>query len=88
LWHRHIDETVWLIASGSSMNYIRKDFFRDKLTVVVNEAHRDWPTQYMLAHHRECCQEAIDKGLTVVASEYSRCDYADGLNVFHGDWYQ
>ena len=59
------------------MNFVKREFFEQKITVVVNEAHRDWPTWYMFAHHRECCQEAVDKGLTVVASEYARCDTAD-----------
>lgn len=79
---------MWIIASGSTLNYVRRDFFKDKVTVVVNEAMRDFPTTYAFAHHRESAQEAIERGLTVISSEYCRCDRGDGLNNLVGDWYQ
>lgn len=80
-------ETIWIIASGPSLNFVPKSFFEGKVTVVVNEAMRDWPTTYAFAHHREPAQEAIDRGLTTVASEYNRCDEADGRNELRGRWF-
>lgn len=86
---RHKGQTIWLIASGASLNFVPRNFFNDsKITVAVNEVHRDWPTTYAFAHHREPAQEALSKGLTVVASQYCRCDRADGLNILDGDWFQ
>lgn len=85
---RHRAETVWLIASGSSLSFVPQGFFAGKITIAVNETFRDWPATYAFAHHREPAQEALDAGLTVVASEYARCDRADGPNALIGDWYR
>lgn len=84
----HAGQTLWLIASGASLNFVPRSFFDDKITVVVNEAVRDWPVAYAFAHHRESAQEAINLKHMTVASEYNRCDRVDGLNDLVGDWYQ
>lgn len=81
-------ETIWILGSGATLDLVPPSFFSDKVTVVVNEVARDFPTTYAFAHHREPAQEAIDRGQTVVASEYCRCDRNDGLNALVGDWYQ
>lgn len=83
----HKGETIWLIASGATLNHVSPSFFKSKLTLVVNEAHREYPAVYSFAHHRETAAEAIEKGLQVVASDYCRCDLADGPNIFEGNWY-
>jgi hypothetical protein len=84
---KHTGETVWIIASGPSLDFVDPSFFVDKMTIVCNEAHRDWPTTYMFSHHGECCQEAIDKGLTVVTSEF-HCGQPDwGRNEFDGEYF-
>lgn len=87
LKNRHADETIWLIASGASLDFVAPSFFNDKTTVVVNEAIRDFHTSYAFAHHREPAQEAMHRGFVTVASEYNRCDRSDGLNELQGEWY-
>ncbi len=85
---RHAGETVYVLGSGKTMDYIPRGFFGDKITVVVNAVSRDFHTTYAFAHHREDAQEAIDRGLMTVASQYDRCDRAGGLNDLRGHWYQ
>jgi hypothetical protein len=83
----HAGAIVFVIASGSSLDAMPKTVFRDGVTVVCNEAYRDWPTTYMFSHHGECCQDAIDRGLTVVTSEYHCGVTAWGRNDFRGAYY-
>lgn len=87
LKNKHLGDVVWIVASGSSLNFVPKNFFDGLITVVVNEAYRDWPVSYAFAHHRETAQEGINRGHVVVASEYCRCDRNDGLNNLQGNHY-
>ena len=93
LKNRHQGETIWIVGSGASLNFVDRAFFNDKTTVLVNETYREWRvdpkrgTSYAFAHHRETAQEGIDRGLHVIAAEYNRCDRADGKNDLCGQWY-
>jgi hypothetical protein len=87
LRNRHIGQTAWIVASGPTLNFISPSFFQDKLTIVINEAFREFPSTYVFAHHREASGEAIGLGLTTVVSDYCRCDVADGPNVFDGSYF-
>lgn len=60
-------ETVWLLASGSSLTYVSRAFFADKITVAVSEAAFDFPTTYACFNHHDRVAEALDAGLIVVA---------------------
>lgn len=97
LRNTHKDERIWIVASGASLNFVPKNFFESEVVILINETYRDYghlnrlpglTGLYAFAHHRETAQEGIDRGFTVVASEYCRCDKADGLNVLNGNWYQ
>lgn len=83
----HFGQTMYVLASGATLNYIDPMFFYNKPTIAINEVHRDFPCTYLLAHHGECCQDAIDKGLAVVTSEYLNGVTAWGNNVFRGSYY-
>lgn len=99
LKNQHKGETLWIVGSGASLNFVSRSFFIDKTTVLVNETYRDLTVltdvnglggaqTYAFAHHRETAQEAIDLGFQVVAAEYNRCDRADGCNELKGEWFQ
>lgn len=87
---RHHGETIWIVGSGASLNFVDRRFFDDKVTVLVNETYREFGQPlhtFAFAHHCETAQEGIDRGFQVVASEYNRCDRADGLNDLRGSWF-
>lgn len=85
LYNTQKDQTIYVIGSGSSLNFVPRNFFDDKITVGVNATHYEFKKlTYLFAHHREDAQAAIDNGFNVVAAEYNRCDRADGLNILNG----
>ncbi len=90
---KHPGETIWIVGSGSSLNFVPRDFFVGKTVILINETYRDFcaPTAanvYAFAHHRKTAQEGIDRGFTVIAAEYDRCDRSDGLNNLQGGFYR
>lgn len=62
-------------------------FFDDKVTVGVNQVWMKFPCTYVVQHHKEGCQEIIDKGLKLVTSEYDCGQYDWGLNDFEGRYF-
>ena len=70
----HRGEAVYLLGSGKSLDFVPRDFFDGKTVVGVNATHRDWPTTYLFAHHREDAQDAINHSRVVVASILSVLD--------------
>lgn len=64
---RHQGATAWVVMSGASMKHVRSSFFRDKLTITVSEAFRDFFHVYAFMNHHECVVEALGRGSHVVA---------------------
>jgi hypothetical protein len=69
LKNRHQGATIYVVASGASLDYLDPQFFAGKIVVVVNEVWRHVPTSYVVMHHQERAQLAIDAGVRVVTSE-------------------
>ncbi len=65
----HKGETVYVVASGASVDRIGREFFVGLTVVAVNEMWEHVPATYALMHHHESAQRAIDDGQTVVTSE-------------------
>lgn len=69
LKHRHAGETIFVVASGRSVDFLDPRVFAGHVVVAVNEMFRHVPATYAVMHHHEHAQEAIDTdGLTVVVS--------------------
>jgi len=85
----HKGETVWLLGSGKSLDFVPRNFFNDKIVVGVNATCNDWPVDYAFAHHYEDAQHALDHGLIVVASQYDQGRAENGMNELkNGAWFQ
>ncbi len=74
-------ETIWIVASGSTLNWVAKDFFADKWSIAINAAQRDFETTYVFAHHREDAAEGVRAGRTVITSEYDQGRLENGKNT-------
>lgn len=84
---RHHGEMIYVIASGASMDFFYPPMFANLVTIGVNQVHRKFPCTYVVSHHPQGCQEIIDKGLTLVVSEFDCGQYKWGRNDFEGDYY-
>lgn len=63
--------TIYVIGSGASLNFVPKEFFHDKICVGINETFRDFPLRFLISHHHENLQEAIDSNnAAVVTAEW------------------
>jgi len=85
-------QTIYVVASGASMDFIDRAFFDDKTVVTVNEMFRELPSAasrdcFTLMHHHEHVQEAIDAGCQVVTSEHDCGFSAWSRHAFKGNYF-
>jgi len=66
---RHQGETIYVVGSGASVDHIGRRFFDGRTVVAINEMFRHVPATYVVSHHHENGQEAIDAGCRLVASD-------------------
>ena len=86
LYGKH-KEDVYILGSGSSLAFIDKSFFEGKITIGLNMVYRDFNVSYMLSHHHNVVQEAINCGQTVITSEWGTCAEVNGRHNFEGEYY-
>lgn len=65
----HAGETIFVVASGASVDHLDPRLFAGLVVITVNEAWMHVKATYALMHHQERAQEAIDAGVTLVTSE-------------------
>src|SRR5262245_41548994 len=71
LYRIFLGKRAWILASGKTMDFIPKELLEPvDLTIGVNEVWRQYPCAYVLSHHGEHLQEAVDAGKSVVTSEW------------------
>lgn len=92
LKHRFRRETIYVVGSGASLQYVPPTFFDDKITVVVNEAYQRFglhlrAPSFVLMHHYDHAQAAIDAGGTLVTSEHESGFSNWPAANFRGDYY-
>jgi hypothetical protein len=68
LRNTHKGETVWVIGSGPSLNFLEPGFFADKIVVSTNTSARifGFVPQYVFSHYHSDAQELIDDSSIVV----------------------
>jgi len=59
---KHEGETVWVLGSGSTMNYIDASFFRDKITVATNIIAnvKGFTADYTFSHYHRVTKEVFN----------------------------
>ena len=92
LKNRHQGATIYVIASGASLDYVDPQFFDDKISITVNEAYQRFGLNlrgpsYVLMHHHDAAQAAIDAGCRLVTSQHD-CGFATWPHAdFQGEYY-
>jgi|TARA_R100001015_G_C4622946_1_gene180569 hypothetical protein len=73
----HKGEDIWLILAGSSMDYVDKEFFENKIVIGQNHVYKHYPCDYIIM--KDCMEEPrfprsireLDKlNIPLVFSEY------------------
>ena len=44
----HSGEDIWVVAAGSTMNYINPSFFENKITLGINQTYEKYPCDYIV----------------------------------------
>ena len=68
LRNRHVGETIWVLGSGPSLNFLEPRFFADKVVVSTNTSARIFGIvpQYVFTHYHSDAQELIEDSSIVV----------------------
>ena len=72
LRNRHPGETIWVLGSGPSLNFLDSSFFRDKLVVSTNHSARVLGVSpaYAFTHYQEDADDlSKDSGLVVTLAK-------------------
>ena len=80
LKNKHLGETAWVLGSGATLEFIKPDFFTDKLVVTTNFSARATgiKSQYAFTHYHSAAAELA-----------SLCDYVVTLRrdtITRNDW--
>lgn len=85
---RHRGEDIWVVASGSSMDYVDPAFFRNKVVIGVNEVYRHFPCTYLVRKEAMGADDASEYGVPLLISEYDCGNRTAARNSVKGTaWY-
>jgi len=77
----------YIIGSGATMNHFSKQFFVGRNVICLNNMYKFFPCTFMVTHHHEIVQEAINSGARVVTSKHEIAVLSNTLHNFDGDYY-
>jgi hypothetical protein len=55
----HKDEDIYVIGSGSSCNFIDESFFKNKITIGINQVYKKYKTQYLIRKEFKLISDAL-----------------------------
>lgn len=76
---KHLNNDIYIIASGASMDYIDPSFFDGKITIGINQVYKRFKCTYLVRKEVKFIQPSLDTGSIVIVSEY------DSGNLNSGD---
>lgn len=83
----HLNEDIWIIAAGSSMNFINPSFFENKITIGQNQVYRKFKCDYVVMkdlheapRFTESVKELISLNIPLIYSKYHAGHYNSGVN--------
>jgi len=83
---RHPTE-IYVIGSGRSLQYIRKDFWKNKITIGINGIYKYYPIMYGITQHTSLIQEMIDDGVIAISPEFDMGLYSRPREKIIGEYY-
>jgi uncharacterized Rossmann fold enzyme len=82
----HKDQDIWVLGSGSSLNYIDKSFFDNKITVAINYVIRHYlsSSTYMVTKYHqianEIAQQYPETKVVVSHKQYGNVNNKSGMD--------
>ena len=76
---KHLDEDIYIIASGASMDYIHPTFFDGKTVIGINQVYKKYDCTYLVRKEVKFIKPSLATGSKVIVSEY------DSGNLFSGE---
>lgn len=83
----HIGADIWVIAAAASMNYVQPDFFKNKITIGVNDVFLKFPCTYLVRKEAAGATEANKSGIPLIISEYDCGNRNTSINYAKDAWY-
>ena len=82
LKNKHLGETIWVLGSGATLDFIKPEFFVDKIVVSTNFSAKvaGIYAQYAFSHYHSVAKQLIDTSnyvLTLLKDTVSRQDWSD-----------
>lgn len=87
LKNTHLDQDIWIIASGPSAGFVDQVFFDGKITIGVNRIWNHFETTYIVVKESVVLQDAVKSGSIVIASKHNCGDVAYQVSKAKGDFY-
>ena len=78
---------IYVVGSGRSLQYIRKDFWKDKITIGINGIYKYYPVKYGITQHTSLIKEMIEAGVIAICPEYDMAMYNRPREILDGDFY-
>jgi hypothetical protein len=72
----HMNKDIYVLGSGATLNFVDPDFFKNKITICVNEVGQAYlpKTKYVLSkHHPEAIKHAEEMPKTKVIVSFGDC---------------
>lgn len=63
LYRKHAGEDIYVVGTGPSMRCFPREFFRDRVTIGLNQAYRYFQPTYSLTVHPELVQEYVKESV-------------------------
>lgn len=67
---KHLNEDIYIIASGASMDYIHPSFFDGKTTIGLNQVYKKYDCTYLVRKEVKFIMPSLNTGAIVIVSEY------------------
>ena len=82
---------IWVIAGGSSMDFIDSSFYENKITIGLNHVYKKYKCDYIIMkdlyedRFQKGLLEIIDLGLPLIYSEHNMAWHTQGKNNVNYD---
>ncbi|MHA2217312.1 MAG: hypothetical protein ACXACY_15340 [Candidatus Hodarchaeales archaeon] len=86
----HLNEDIWIIAAGPSMNYVDNSFFENKITIGINRVINKFKCNYLVAKDGRgfsLISELIDSETKVILSKHESGNPNQRINFFSGEYW-
>jgi len=85
---KHFGQDIWVVVAGASMEYVDPEFFKNKITIGVNQVYRQFPCTYLVRKDAPLSEEAALTGIPLIIAEHDGGGYANPKNEVSVDaWF-